>query len=421
MAGVAAAWSFALLTLSPSMLGLFGHATHFVGFFALAGAWLLLRSLTVPSNLNWQILLSGLLFGLCFLMKQHGIFFGAIAAVSLMVIRLAGSGKAADPMQKPVSPARTALTQGTLFACGLILPYVLTCLILWQAGVFDRFIFWTITHARQYGRNMPLSLAPHVFSTAMRKVAEPNSWLWFLGKAGIVLACIYPGLGAKKRIFLFGFVAAAIASVFPGLVFRGHYFIGAMPALALLIGAGPSFAFWLIRAKSKWRVFGWPILLLFPMAMVQGINNNRAIFFALTPPEASVAHYSSELFIEARKVGEYLRSRASPGARIAVIGSEPEIYFHAHRQSATGYLYMYPLIEKRPNTVQMQLEMIAEIEANKPEYFVHVNDRSSWMTHPNSPGTLFRWWESYSETNLTPDLSKEFTGFTILKRHEVGR
>ena len=35
--GVAAAIFFALLSLSPSVLGLAGHATHFVTFFALAG------------------------------------------------------------------------------------------------------------------------------------------------------------------------------------------------------------------------------------------------------------------------------------------------------------------------------------------------------------------------------------------------
>src|SRR6516162_3361469 len=43
-AGVVAAVCFALLSASPSVLGLAGHATHFVTLFALLGVLLLLRA-----------------------------------------------------------------------------------------------------------------------------------------------------------------------------------------------------------------------------------------------------------------------------------------------------------------------------------------------------------------------------------------
>ena len=85
-AGVAAAVAFALLSLSPSVLGLAGHATHFVVLAALGGTLALLHACphTVQSpkdgldnpqtsTLNYRLLAaSGLLFGLAFLMKQHG-------------------------------------------------------------------------------------------------------------------------------------------------------------------------------------------------------------------------------------------------------------------------------------------------------------------------------------------------------------
>jgi hypothetical protein len=47
-AGLAAAAAFALLSLSPSVLGLAGHATHFIMLAALSGIWLLLRALERP-------------------------------------------------------------------------------------------------------------------------------------------------------------------------------------------------------------------------------------------------------------------------------------------------------------------------------------------------------------------------------------
>src|SRR6267142_954232 len=52
VAGVAAAVTFALLSLSPSILGLAGHATHFVTLFALAGIFVLLRGVGTEAEVN---------------------------------------------------------------------------------------------------------------------------------------------------------------------------------------------------------------------------------------------------------------------------------------------------------------------------------------------------------------------------------
>ena len=60
--GIAAAVSYALLSLSPSVLGLAGHATHFVVLPVLGAAFLLL---TQQNQLGrGRLFLSGLLMGL---------------------------------------------------------------------------------------------------------------------------------------------------------------------------------------------------------------------------------------------------------------------------------------------------------------------------------------------------------------------
>jgi len=41
-----------------------------------------------------------------------------------------------------------------------------------------------------------------------------------------------------------------------------------------------------------------------------------------------------------------LRAHTAPTERIAVIGSEPQIYFFAQRHAATGYIYMYALTSR---------------------------------------------------------------------------
>ena len=48
-------------------------------------------------------------------------------------------------------------------ASGAVLPYLLICLWLWHAGVFEKFWFWTVTYARQYVGEIPLSLASSRF------------------------------------------------------------------------------------------------------------------------------------------------------------------------------------------------------------------------------------------------------------------
>src|SRR5438874_12361396 len=71
--GVAAAVSYALLSLSPSVLGLAGHATHFVVLPVLGGAFLLLNQ---QHRLGvGRPFISGLLMGLGLLMKQPALFF----------------------------------------------------------------------------------------------------------------------------------------------------------------------------------------------------------------------------------------------------------------------------------------------------------------------------------------------------------
>jgi len=85
-----------------------------------------------------------------------------------------------------------------------------------------------------------------------------------------------------------------------------------------------------------------------------------------------------------------------------VIGSEPQIYFYANRHSATGYIYMYPLMEEQKYARQMQREMIDEVEKAKPRYLVFVGVASSWMIRPSSNRHIFRWFDEYSRKEYEP-------------------
>lgn len=79
--------------------------------------------------------------------------------------------------------------------------------------------------------------------------------------------------------------------------------------------------------------------------MALAIYSNAEFYFKLTPLRAwRLCHPLSPL-VEAAPLGEYLRQHSSPTDTVVVFGSEPEIYFYAHRHSASGYIYVYSLME----------------------------------------------------------------------------
>jgi hypothetical protein len=86
-----------------------------------------------------------------------------------------------------------------------------------------------------------------------------------------------------------------------------------------------------------------------------------------------------------------LREHTAPEETVAVVGSEPQIYFYARRLSATGYIYTYGLMEPQPYNQAMQRQMAREIEAGRPRYLLFVNVSWSWLRRPESPGEIFDW------------------------------
>src|SRR5947209_16857676 len=105
--------------------------------------------------------------------------------------------------------------------------------------------------------------------------------------------------------------------------------------------------------------------------------------------------YGPNAFSEAVRVAEYLRGHTNPTDTIAVLGSEPEIYFYAHRHSATGYIYTYGLMENQKFALKMQEQMITEIEAASPQTLVFVNLYTSWDPNRNTKELIYEWARRY--------------------------
>ncbi|MGD0650978.1 MAG: glycosyltransferase family 39 protein [Verrucomicrobiia bacterium] len=386
-AGVVAAGTYALLSISPPTLGLAAHATHFVMLPSLAGV-LLVQNLDDRASLA-RVFGAGLLLGLAALMKQSGAAFGLFAAGWIVWCELSPKSR---------NWRRLAMRLGCL-ALGGLLPFIVTCSILVLAGVFDHFWVWTFQYAHTYASILTLAGgAGNLFDAASRLfIAAPGLW----AAAGLGLFLLFCERSVRCwRFFVLGFAFFSFLAVCPGGYFRKHYFLLLIPTAGLLAGVAAQAAYgWIVRLRLPVHPTAVP-LLLFAGVALWSLFESRDIFFQLTPAQACRAVYGLNPFPESVEIGRYLASHCSPDARIAVIGSEPQIYFYGHRHSATGYIYTYPLMEPQPYAVQMQKEMIQEIEKANPDYVVFVHVSTSWLQRPDSNRLIFDWFEKYQQEHL---------------------
>jgi hypothetical protein len=385
LAGLVACASFAILSISPSVMGTAAHATHFVALSALGGTLLLLNARDTRSRM--MLFLSGLLFGLAFVMKQPGIFFVVFGGLYLLAVEIKA---------RPIEWG-TSITRVALIALGAVVPFGLTCLILAAAGVFQKFWFWTFSYASQYVSEVSALEAFGNFSRAVQAVPRPAIWLWGLAAIGLIFLWWDKSVRAKA-VFVTGFLLFSFLAVTPGFYFREHYFIVLLPAVALLTGAAVSFGRNLLqRKRASPAVQLWLPVALFLSASGYSIIQQKEFLFELSPEMACRTRYPGNPFSESIEIAKYIKANSAPSDRIVVIGSEPQIYFYADRRSATGYIYTYGLMEEQKYALKMQQEMIGDIEAARPKYLVYVNVGASWVRRSNSSMLIFQWYAQYRQ------------------------
>jgi 4-amino-4-deoxy-L-arabinose transferase-like glycosyltransferase len=366
-AGAVSGMAYACLSASSAVLGLAAHATHFVVLAAVGGILLLLHAL--ESDRALLFFLSGTCLGLAFLMKQPGIVFPMFAFAYLAYRKW-------DQLRN----WRHVIWLSAALLLGIAWPFGITCLLLYGAGTLPRFWFWTFGYARAYGTQLPMAAALHNFWGSASGLLQFDAGLWLI--AGIGVVTLFFSRQARTHAFLvLSLLGFSCLGVSAGLYFRPHYFVLLLPAAALLCGIAVAHSTEAMQGRLGTVARAIPAL-AFAGALIFSLLKERPFFFAANSEIANRMLYYGNPFVEARAVAEYIKQNSAPDAKLAVFGSEPEIYFYAQRRSATGYIYTYPLMEEQEYAARMQNEMLEEVMRARPEYAVFVDDRFSWLWHP---------------------------------------
>jgi hypothetical protein len=375
ISGLLSATIFGILALSQYYLGFAAHATHFILLFALPGYFYLLKA--NEKNSNKLYLVSAILLGTSFLMKQSSIFFIFFGFLIISILFI----------QKKI-----VLKQVLTYAIGLATPILLLIAWIWITGNFEKFWFWTYTYLIEYGTKLSLSKGLEYFQRELSTQYGQFSILFIAFIIGLISLLLSKSSDGFNKILILLFLLFSFLTVVPGLYFRSHYFITFLPAFSLIIGS----AYANTRSFNRFGpIISKLIVALILGGILQTFVNQRGYFFEDSPKKISRNIYGINPFIESIPVANYIKKNSTPTDKIAVLGSEPQIYFYADRTSATGYIYTYNLMEPHEYALTMQQEMIKEIENNNPKFIVYSTIPTSWLYNEKSNRYIFDWIQPY--------------------------
>ena len=434
LGALVAASSFAILSIGMFLSGMTTQPEHFVLLFVVCGSLALLIGVR-DKSIKW-IFFSGVLFGLGLLMKQNAVAFVIFAGIYILYDLIKNL--------RSISLS-TFLKLFLAFIAGLALVIIPVILIFAYIGILPEFYFWTIFYPSIYVSHVPINLAWGKFSQKAICIFNAAPLLWWVISVGMLFAVYFfifklgnqlkslcrskkpkqlqetrsrINLGKNKKkptsrkkikhfdFFLLMFAVFSFLSICPGFYFRPHYFLLLIPCASLLAGVAVYYLSDILLFFSDRPLFRYGIpIFLFLICFVQSVYLQRDYLFHMTPNQVCRLKYGLNPFIESIEIAKFIKKHTTPEDTIAILGSEPQIFFYADRFSASPYILMYPLTlrSSKKLTVMMQIDFIRGIEKKAPKYLVFVNVRSSWgmsMLRKNN-NIIFGWFNEYTQKNYT--------------------
>lgn len=380
---------FLLYSALPTMHGLSANTEHFVVFFVLAGV-----AVFTSSQHKGALLLSGLCFGLAILSKQTAVIF---ALLPLILLKKGVGGR--HHSEGDIAVRVRYLTIGTT------LPLAIYYLVAIGYGTVDTTLFWTAKYPFLYANQVHLTdglmqlirvLIYFVFTTGITPFA--------LLTVGLFVCCTRQT--RHVRIFALTFFAISCLSIVPGYYFRPHYFILSIPSVSIISGIAISQIY--SSCPKKNPLIRTASLLLCALILAAPAIINIELFKGVPTKEYMKMLYGTNPFHSSKDIANVVNKNSRPEDTIAIIGSEPQMYFYSKRRASTKYLYMYPLGENHDYRLKMQHELISDIVSEAPKIIIVANYLDSWSTGHTLATEVIEWANTYIESSYEPIYSIDY-------------
>ena len=346
-----------VMLVSPNVGGFAAHATQLLLPFVFGGWLLFWRG--IQTSKRFLFFVAGLLLGIAFIIKQQSVVFGMLAALLWWPLRLIWNKKENE---------RLPVVEWMMLGFGGLLPLALVVIYFAMTGRLDELFFWTYEQPSRLSKSFSTSRL-ELFKGSFPNVIQHFIVMWIIAIPGLIFIWMS---GFKKSIASFGslFAIAGFASVVIGAAFYRHYFILALPGVALLCAVALN---WItLKTKPLVGLVLGCILLFWPIIAL------RDYYFK---PDYQMIHqkaYNENMFPELEKIGHELSKRVPEGASIGVMGSDPGVLVAAKRESCSKHLFMYPLLYDAEKSPALQQEYVNEMKACSPEYIVWNSTVGSW-------------------------------------------
>ncbi|MEP6645588.1 MAG: glycosyltransferase family 39 protein [Saprospiraceae bacterium] len=384
-----------ILLADPNVLGFAAHATQLLLPFVMGGFYFFWKGIRTERIILF--FLSGLLLGSAFIIKQQSIVFGVLAALIWWPARIFWNRK---------EQSRLPLMEWIALGSGGIIPVFCIAGYFKFTGRWEELFFWSVKQPSRMTSTFTNSRW-ELFGHFVPLVTKHFEILWITALAGFVLIFFST---FRKSALWFGLLLASfgLISVVIGAAFYQHYFILALPGVALLSAV---MVYWISGKPGKFsEIIGGCIALLI---LLLPVISEKEYFFYPDPVNIHQRFYGINMFPELERIGKELSNRVPEGSRIGVMGSEPEVLVAADREGCSKHLFMYPILSDPELSPPLQDEYVNEIESCSPEYIVWNLGVLSWAAGYDKLqffGRFMNWVEQYYTTYGIAEFRKDQPG-----------
>jgi hypothetical protein len=300
-------------------------------------------------------------------------------AVVLVAYALLGAPLAAG--RRP--SARTRLAWAAALAAGALAVSFPVLLYFAARGSFAAFLDAVFLYNAGYAAALSLAQGMDRLHTELSRQLPEFVSLWLLAAAALAGPFALP---RKTSALLAGWLVACFVGLSLGFYYRPHYFMLWIPALCILAGCAATGAVARAPARPGARRLAVAALLLLIAAPIWRSHDARLV--GGSPAAVSRMLYGQNPFAESPAIAEAIRSVTEPEDTVFIVGSEPQILFHAQRRSATRYILTYPLMSGHPSAGERQREALEEVQRARPGVVLLVRVPFSHLRHPRAPALL---------------------------------